>query len=357
MVLDSHGVPVWYLRLPLQTSAWNVESFDGGISFVPFSAASRGYEVHRLSPPRTTTIQPRGWPIDPHDMRPLANGHFLVLSDRVQTGVDLTGFHARGSDGGSESFGADSSILPCDILEVDTAGKVWWTWISTDHLDPVKDTTLQVLYRGPDGVPTPDPFHCNSIDVDTANGNILVSARQMDSIFYIDRASGNILWKMGGVDYTKDGAAYVPLSSADSFHRQHDARLQGGWSTTCGGQVSVFDDESGAGSASRAAVYDVSLGGAESCRGQPSARLSWQWAGNKASYAMGSFRITSDGSRVIGWGTDGIPGLVFTEVDEAGDRLLDLYFTDDSASFRAVKVPLDAMDLNAMRHTSGLAEP
>jgi hypothetical protein len=62
----------------------------------------------------------------------------------------------------------------------------------------VKDNTYVGFESGPRGVGEPDPFHCNSIDVEPATGNLLVSGRHMDSIFYIERSTGKILWKMGG---------------------------------------------------------------------------------------------------------------------------------------------------------------
>jgi hypothetical protein len=69
---------------------------------------------------------------------------------------------------------------------------------------------------------------------------------------------------------------------------------------------------------------------------------------------MGSFRILPDGSRTIGWGFGGeLAGLVLTEVDVQGDDLLDLSFTK-SASYRAIKVPLSALDLGLMRSTAGI---
>jgi hypothetical protein len=48
-----------------------------------------------------------------------------------------------------------------------------------------------------------DAFHCNSIHVDPANWNLLVSVRQMDSIFYVERSNGKVPvehGQQGGVD-------------------------------------------------------------------------------------------------------------------------------------------------------------
>jgi hypothetical protein len=197
-----------------------------------------------------------------------------------------------------------------------------------------------------------DPFHCNSVDVDPTSGNLLVSAREMSSIFDIEKATGRVLWKMGGAQASKDGAAYVPV--ADPFALQHDARFQPDWSSTAQGgrgHISLFDDEvPGKPSPARAVVYDVTVGAAD---GTPAtATVDWQRAGAGPSTAMGSFRILPDGSRVIGWGL--LSGAGLTEVDGAGDALLDVTFLDGDATYRAVKVPLGAFDLAALRASAGV---
>jgi hypothetical protein len=153
-------------------------------------------------------------------------------------------------------------------------------------------------------------------------------------------------------------AIYVPV--ADPFYGEHDARLQPGWSTECGkGQVSVFDDEYQQPGPARGVVYDVTVGPGDGGTGdcgapvEAGAAVAWQRKGSVSSLYMGSMRILPDGSRIIGWGTGGAPGLVFTEVNRAGDALLELYFADNNISYRAIKVPLTELDLGIMRATAG----
>ncbi len=366
MVVDGNGVPVWYYRQPqtdllagLSTGVFDVDVVvSGAISFVPWHSPGflSPFEVHRLSPVKTTGVSGTGVALDPHELRLLSNGNFLLFTDQTESGVDLTGYPLKQPDGAA--FGPNGSIVPCDIVEVDPAGSVVWRWVGTDHFDPVNDSTAPETANGPDGAPVADPFHCNSIDIDAQSGNLLISSRNMDSIFYIDRSSGKVLWKMGGTTHTKDGAPYIPVP--DPFFRQHDARFQSGWSARCGGQgqISLFDDETSEPNTARAVVYDVNVGaGADSTAkcGTAGATLTWQRAGSAQSQFMGSFRILSDGSRIIGWGFGGQRGLVFTEVDVQGNDLLDFYFTDGSSSYRSIKVPLAALDLRAMRNTAGLS--
>jgi hypothetical protein len=369
MVVDTNGVPVWYYRQSQTTPFFPATGiFDmgtavsGSISFIPWHSieSTSPFEIHQLSPLKTIGIAVPGVALNPHELRPLPNGDFLLFTDQTQTGVDLTGYGVNQPNG--EPFGPNSDIFPCDILEVDTAGNLIWEWIGTDHFDSVKDSTLPETGNGPTGVLAADPFHCNSIDVDPTNGNLLVSARNMDSIFYVEKPSGKVLWKMGGATYSKDNAKYIPL--ADPFYRQHDARLQPGWSDTCGGQgqISLFDDESvpvrtSDSPPSRAVVLEVNVGAGGGACGAPTATVAWQRAGSIDSWLMGSFRILPDGSRTIGWGFAGQPGLVFTEVDIHGNDLLDFYFTDGSSSYRSIKVPLSALDLDLLRSTAGKAAP
>jgi hypothetical protein len=276
--------------------------------------------------------------------------------------IDLTGLRIPLPDGGTESFGPRSRIFACDILEVTPSGFVTWAWSATDHFDPVKDFTyLASDSVGPGSVV--DPFHCNSIAID-ANENLLVSARQMDSVFYVERPSGKVLWKMGGASATKDNATYIPV--ADPFYRQHDARFQPSWSYACGGgQISMFDDETGLPGPGRAVVYDVTVprpadGGATDCetvahsggRTGIGATVAWQYKGEVSPAGGGSFRILPDGSRTIDWGLSGTM-VVFSEVDAEGHDLFDLKTPRRRPSYRAIKVPLTQFDLDVLRATAG----
>jgi hypothetical protein len=357
MVLDGNGVPVWYYRERDGLGVFNVDSMiRGEISFV--SSPSRfPYEIHQLSPLTITEVSVSGKPPDEHEMRILANGNYLVLGSPLQKGVDLTGLAIPLPDGGVESFGPNSSILGCNVQEVNSTGKVVWEWIATDHFDPVRDTTFLYPALGPSDALVVEPFHCNSIDVD-ANGNLLISARHMDSVFYVERSTGKVLWKMGGATYSKDNATYVGV--ADPFYRQHDARLLPGWNSTCSGgsgQISLFDDETEKPGPARAMVYDVNVGeregGAAGCDGGVlGATVAWEYKGKVSIPAAGSFRLSEDGSRIVGWGTTG--GFVFSEVNETGKDLVDLYFTDGSWSYRSIKIPLAALDLDVLRSTAGI---
>jgi arylsulfotransferase ASST len=361
MVLNADGVPLWYHPQASAGVSDVDEIVDGAISF----ASVRGgpFEVYELSPYGETNVAPTGVVLDLHELRVLSNGDYLVLSNPSHAGVDLTGLSLETGDGGALPLGPGSTINACNIVEFDPeTGAVVWTWSATDHFDPVKDTTEPILAPPlSDGGTVIDTFHCNSIDVDPANGNLLVSARQMDSVFYIERSTGTVLWKMGGAEASIDNATYVPVTSP--FYGQHDARLQPGWSACGGGRISLFDDQTYGKQPARGVLYDVAIGSGDGgCdAGTAGASVAWQYAGKASSGASGSFRISADGSRVIGWGLQS-ESIVFTEVDDGGNDLIDLVSTNSAfvspmQSYRAIKVPEAALDLDAMRMTAGLAAP
>jgi hypothetical protein len=369
IVLDGNGVPVWYTQAQ-SALGWCVFDVDsvvpGSVSFDSVVDYPAEFEIHQLSPPVTTKIAPAGLlNVDLHELLLLANGDYLVISSPLQSGVDLTGMQVLQLDGGLQTLTGSQPIMACNLVEFAPDGTVVWTWNATDHFDVLADSLApQFLPYGPNASLVVDPIHCNSIDVDPANGNLLVSARQLNSIFYIERSTGKVLWKMGGAHASKDGATYVAV--ADPFVQQHDARFQPDWSPSCNGgtgHISLFDDQSYEVPPARAIVYDVAVGAGDAGSTTDSgcsdggatagtATVAWQFAGTGPSLAMGSFRILPDGSRIIGWGD--IPGAGFTEVDIHGDDLADLTFPDGNTTYRALKVPLGAFDLAALRSSAGL---
>ena len=366
IVMDANGVPVWYYKQPNGTGVDNVDNVvDGSISFIPFPKPFP-YEIHALSPLKTSYLHATA--LDEHELRVLANGDYLVLTNPHLSGVDLSTLKLPLADGGTMGFDSNADIQDCHVVEIAPDSSVVWQWVASQHFDPAAVSTYPTVsleVKLADGGTVVDAFHCNSIDVDEPSGNLLVSARNMDSVFYIEKLTKRVLWKMGGADSSKDNATYV--SVANPFYRQHDARLRPGWSVSCGGgagQISMFDDESARPGPARGVVYDVTVpfadGGSPGDCGAPpgdggaAASVAWEYKGTSTSAACGSFRILPDGSRTIGWGVTQTAGLVLTEVDVAGHDLMDLEFADKvNSSYRAIKVPLGAFDLNLLRATSG----
>jgi hypothetical protein len=337
VVLDGNGVPVWYHTTVTRGGAVDVENLvPGTISYVAdlgptFGDVTGQFELHDLDAGTTTYVEPSGSPLNEHELRALPNGDYLVFASPIATGVDLTGL---------DSYGPDADVIGCDIQEVDPTGAEVWLWTGTDHFGAVQDSVWPEAMNI-DGTTVVDAFHCNSIDV-APNGDLLVSARQMDSVFMVSRSTGAVLWKMGGATYTVEGAPYITVENdpMTSFRGQHDARLlpEGG--------VSLFDDQTGTAGPARGVIYSVDVDAG-------TATMVWQYVGKGTSSAMGSFRVQADGSRVIGWGLNQDGDLAFTELGPDGADLLDFRFPDGTQSYRAIKIPTSAFDIDLLRATAG----
>jgi hypothetical protein len=352
MVLDGNGVPVWYYAT--SGGVTNVDTMvDGSVSWLQLGGGPT-MRVE-IDPLKAILASPNDAPIDFHELRILPNGDYVIISSPARTGVDLTGLD--GSAGCAVS--SDATIIDCNVLEFDPkSGKVVWSWSAIDHFDPVEVSMHPIPGGGRldgGGFATGcDVFHCNAVDVNPVTGNLLISARQTFSFWYVERATGRVMWKMGGSPDSLDHATFVPVT--DTFDGQHDPRLQPGWSECTGGQVSLFDDETWGTLPARGLVFDVHVssldGGCEA--GPPTSSLAWQYQGTTSVFAEGSHRVQSDGTHVIGWGLQG--DTVLSEVSQDGGDMLDIVGTGSCGpmfSYRAIKVPTTAMDLASMRATAG----
>jgi hypothetical protein len=330
VVLDTNGTPVWYTR---GTAVVNVDSLaTNTISLMPNATAPYGwdldtrFDIHALDVTSVATLQTKGSSTDAHELRVLPNGDHLVFTYPITSDVDLTGL---------DSFGEDATMADCEVQEIDAQGNVAWSWLASDHVDPVEEST-EAAVNTINGVSVVDVFHCNSIDVGP-NNDLLVSFRHADAVYDIDRASGQVLWKLGGSDYNKDGAEKI--TPDDAFDKQHDARF------TATGNVTLFDDHGAKPGVARAVEYTID-------HVAHTATMVFHFDGTAQAQYEGSFRRYADGHSVIGWGYVPNDPRVVTELDESGTDIFDVTFTG-GASYRAVKVPLSQLDIALLRATVG----
>ena len=78
-----------------------------------------------------------------------------------------------------------------------------------------------------------------------STGNLLVSARNTSTIYKVDRASGAILWRLGGKK------SDFKMGAGTTFALQHDVRRHPD------GSLTIFDDGQTPGTTSRAIVLNV----------------------------------------------------------------------------------------------------
>jgi Arylsulfotransferase (ASST) len=338
MVLDNHGTPVWYRRssgpnainvtpLPGGTIAWwalPTQGFgsDPAGSFVQYGLATQ----------TTSSLQAPIPPTDPHELHLMPNGNLMMLSTPLRSHVDMTTL------GGSSR----AIIVDCVVEETDPRGGLLWQWRASDHISVGEST--HPMPAQVNGRTVYDIYHCNSIDTDPISGNILLSSRHTDAIYLISRATGRVLWKLGGNTISHEGARVTVIGDPDgSFHAQHDARFQPN------GNISLYDDQSwNVSLAARGVEYRINPTAG-------TARLVWSFLSPDGlnSPATGSFcRLSGGTDNVIGWGYG--KSILFTEVDSAGNTMLTVRFTNGEWAYRVIKVGPASLSLALMRSTAGL---
>ena len=308
LVVDDRGEPVWFLPLGSTTAMdVRVQTYQGRPVLTWYEGTVLGAEggswvifdptYHEVARAQAG----KGRHGDLHDLQLTPQGTALITIYR------------------EIATPAVPRLVTGIVQEVDVAsGRVLFEWRSNEHVGVDESYMPQVAPAG-----NVDYFHLNSIDVDT-DGNLLLSARNTSTIYKVDRKSGEVLWRLGGMksDFDVDPAA--------SFAYQHDVRRRPD------GTITIFDNNAavpGAQTLSRGLRIKLDM---KKMRASfvaeylaPTARATW---------AMGDVQQLEDGSIFIGWGTDGS----FTELGPDGSVRLDARFADGSVSYRAFRFELDA---------------
>ncbi len=150
-----------------------------------------------------------------------------------------------------------------------------------------------------------DYFHLNSVDVDQADGNLIISGRNTWAFYKVQRPSGKVLWRLGGKQTT------FKLGAGAQFAFQHDVRRH------ADGTYTLFDNEGGPpaeAAQSRGVVLSVDE---KSLR----ANLLRQYLHSPPvlSEALGSVQDMYGENRFIGWGESSY----ITEYGMSGQPIFD----------------------------------
>jgi hypothetical protein len=223
MILDSQGQLVWFHPLKIGQEASNlaVQRYHGEPVLTWWQGAvvaghGVGEDVMLDRHYHTVAVVHAGdgYSADLHEFRITPEGTAFVTSfNAVKANLSSVGGKAQGAS----AF--DSVIQEIYI----PTGQVLWEWHSLGHV-PISDSYM--------GTPTPnwpyDYFHVNTIQ-QLPNGNLLITARNTWAVYEIDRATGKIVWQLGGKrsDYK--------LGPGAQFEWEHDGELHNG-------QLTVFDD-------------------------------------------------------------------------------------------------------------------
>jgi hypothetical protein len=206
IVIDNTGRVAWYRRF----------ANGPGLSFM---AQPNGRYFVRPITPDPTDIEPwleldplgnvthtfgcaLGLPSRLHDLIAEPNDGYWLMCDETRT-MDLT---AVGGAGNARVMGTGLQHIAAD-------GTLLFQWSPFDHF-AITDVDLAERTG-----PNVNWTHGNSLDFD-ADGNLLVSFRNLGEITKIDARTGAVIWRLGGNrnQFTFDG------TPTPAFSRQHSVR-------------------------------------------------------------------------------------------------------------------------------------
>jgi len=181
MVLDNSGHPLSYHRIGTPCHDFMLQP-NGKFTYFStsrrlFAETDTGYNEDGVY------YAGNGYQTDPHELRVLPNGHVLFVAlDRQYIRMDTI------VPGGNPN----ALVTGNAIQELDRNRNVVFQWRSWDHFRII-DAVHENLTAA-----TVDYDHMNAIDIDT-DGNLLLSSRHLSEITKINRQTGEIIWRLGGV--------------------------------------------------------------------------------------------------------------------------------------------------------------
>jgi hypothetical protein len=318
MIIDSRGRLVWFdqLKPPVYAINFRPQRYAGHEALTwwqgSVTSSAFGLGAGVIADTAYGTVRSvrtgNGYPADLHEfvITPTGDALFTVYSPIM---VHLVG----------TAPGALSPLLDAIVQEVDIrTGLVVWEWHALGHI-PLTDS-----YATPATSADFDAFHINSIQP-LSSGRLLISARDTSAIYEIDRASGRILWKLGGK------ASSFRLSRGARFYFQHDAQM------LPHDRVSLFDDEAGPpfeAPSSRGLILALDLR-------RRTARVVRQYhrpGGHTLAQSEGSVQTLPGGNVFVGFGSTPF----FSEFSASGKVLFDAQLPTDDGSYREYRFPWSA---------------
>jgi len=309
MILDNSGVPIYYLRTSSRKSPFQVQH-NGSLTFWN-NNANKFFEMDS-SYKVIDSISCINYATDFHDLHLFPNGHSLLVGlywhlvrmDTIVTGGDST-----------------ANVLEFVIQEQDADKNVVFQWRSQDHFQYTDATDdINLLAH------TIDPFHCNAIEVDN-DGNILISSRHLDEITKIDRQTGDIIWRWGGIRSKNNEFQFI--NDPRTFSHQHDIRRISENNVTLFDNGNLFIPRY-----SRSVEYKLN-------EIDKTAELVWEFYNEPMTFThgMGGTQRLPNNNTVIGWGDNFTDLKAMSEIRTDGTIAFELLLPNSLINYKAFRFP------------------
>jgi len=305
-IVSNEGVPIFYRRMPKGCSDFKL-NHNGLLSF----GMQQKHYIYMMDSSYKIIDSVRtgnGYTRNGRDFQILPNGHYLLMAydpqlirmDTIVPGGDTA-----------------AVVIGLIIQELDATKHVIFQWRSWDHYQ-ITDATEDIDLTQH----TIDYVHGNALELDF-DGNILISTRHMDEITKINRQTGEIIWRFGGIKSRNN--QFLFINDPRTFSHQHDIRR------LPNGNITLFDNGN-----LLMPRYSSSLEYYLDEQNK-TATLIWEYHDQSVySSSMGSSRRSNDGHTVLGWGS--ILDRSVTEVSYDGTKTFEFIY-DFAHNYRAFRFP------------------
>ena len=309
VIFDNNGSPIWYMRMPDERRDMKVQH-NGVMTMLARDGGNHynGFDTHyRLI---TTYTATNGYSCDEHELQVLADGSYFLVVLRTET-VDMSRYVVGGSTAASVTE---------DVLQGFTAaGELIFQWRPWDNIDVRDEAAFISLTSG-----SFDFAHMNAVDVDT-DGQLLISSRNTSEITKVNRDTGEIIWRLGGVH---NQFTFVN-DSLSGPRNQHAIRM------VATNHYTMFDNgDLHSPSQSRGVEYALNTT-------NMTATVVWQYPNPATpsiySYYMGNVERLTNGNTLINWAVGNLPKL--TEVRPNGTKAFEMNWIDGWEAYRTWRCP------------------
>ncbi|MFI3173523.1 MAG: arylsulfotransferase family protein, partial [Eubacteriales bacterium] len=229
--MDTNGDIVYYLGTTGDAHDFKAYMIDGEVYYTYLQAATECSDEHmtgvgyyrcravvmnanyEIIDEMIYMVETDGVPanhsLENHEFNMLDLGHYMTTSyvatnvDNIPTDVDDDGC---------------AYVVACVAQEI-IDGELVFEWNSTDHPELYAYSVENCDYDSED---VQDYIHINSLDIDPADDNVVMSFRNIDAILKVDRETSEIIWVLGGL------GDQFGLTTEQLFARQHFAKYYDG---------------------------------------------------------------------------------------------------------------------------------
>lgn len=321
MILDASGYLLWYLPLAGQ----NVFDFKYHPDFQQYSLIrfvnpqfAQFILLDAALLPVDTFYTTNGVLPDPHEFT-ISSNHTFLISGVKDSVMDLSGYTFKNMPGSPQT-----NVIGFVVQEYDQDHHLIFEWNSSDHIHPSNGYD----FYGYDSTAF-DYAHGNAVFEDI-DGNLLVSCRNTNAVYKVERPTGRVLWSLGGK------TSSFTFSGDNGFSGQHDVQV------LPNGHVTLFDN----GNMnlfvkfSRAVEYALDTVTWK-------AQQVWQHRPQPFLFApaLGNHQTTEERNHLINYGLVYRPAPSFELMDDNENKLTALFFKDSVVSYRCFleKLPVDQL--------------